>query len=223
MNPKRPLRADAERNRRRVLEVAQAVFAAEGLAVPIDEIARRAGLGVGTLYRHFPTKEELFAAIVVGRLEDLVAHGAALLDAPDPGGAFFGFLTKMVMEGAAKKDFMDALASTGIDLSKVVGPLKKEMGRVMTVLLERAQAQGTVREDVGIPEVLALVTGAFGQIDRYGGGPKGRERLLAIVLDGLRSPGRPARSGPPAPPGRSGGRGSTKPARIRVVGRGPSA
>ena len=67
----RTLRADAERNRARVLKVAEEVFASEGLAVPIDEIARRAGLGVGTLYRHFPTKETLFEAIVVGRMQEI--------------------------------------------------------------------------------------------------------------------------------------------------------
>src|ERR1700689_486109 len=71
----RPLRSDAERNRQRLLEAAQQVFAEEGLAVPIDAIAQRAGLGVGTLYRHFPTKEALFEAIVVGRMERLGEGG----------------------------------------------------------------------------------------------------------------------------------------------------
>src|SRR5271170_7879529 len=110
MTQPRPLRADAERNRQRVLEIAQQVFATEGLAVPIDEIARRAGLGVGTLYRHFPTKEALFEAIVIGRIEGLVDYAREGARAPDPGVAFFGFLSRMVEEGSAKKDFLGALA-----------------------------------------------------------------------------------------------------------------
>src|SRR5580704_7958811 len=80
---KRPLRVDARQNRERVLDVAKAVFSAEGLDVPIDEIARRAGLGVGTLYRHFPTKGALFQAIVLGRMEHLVEEARALAEAPD--------------------------------------------------------------------------------------------------------------------------------------------
>ena len=74
----RPLRADARRNRAKVLEAAEEVFASEGLAVPIDEVARRAGVGVGTVYRHFPTKEALFEAIVVARLEALVERAEEL-------------------------------------------------------------------------------------------------------------------------------------------------
>ena len=86
----RPLRADARRNRARVLDVAREVFAAEGLTVPIDEIARRAGLGIGTVYRHFPTKEALFEAIVLDRIERLTALAESAPGA-DPGEAFFDF------------------------------------------------------------------------------------------------------------------------------------
>jgi AcrR family transcriptional regulator len=216
MLKKRPLRVDAERNRQRVLEVAQAVFAAEGLAVPIDEIARRAGLGVGTLYRHFPTKEALFEAIVMGRLEALVAYARERADAVDPGLAFFAFLARMVEEGAAKRDFTEALASTGVDLTRVLGGVKKELGVAMATLLKRAQAAEAVRKDVGVPEIVALMTGAFASIDRLGAGPRARERLLAIVSDGLRGPGAPRAS-------RDVGRpGPFPPVRIRVVGRGPS-
>ena len=73
--PDRPLRADAARNRARVLEVAYETFAADGLAVPIDEIARRAGVGAGTVYRHFPTKEDLYKAVVEDRIGNIVDEG----------------------------------------------------------------------------------------------------------------------------------------------------
>ena len=179
------MRADAERNRQRVLEVAQQVFAKEGLVVPIDEIARRAGLGVGTLSRHFPTKEALFEAIVVGRMQQLVEFARAGAESDDPGAAFFGFLARMVDEGAAKKDFLTALAGTGVDLQRIAA-IKQQMKRAVAVLLERAQEQGAVRTDIGAVDVLTLVMGAVGAADRHGAGPPERKRLLAVILDGLR-------------------------------------
>jgi AcrR family transcriptional regulator len=187
----RALRADAERNRRRVLEVAQAVFAAEGLAVPIDEIARRAGLGVGTLYRHFPTKEALFAAIVITRMEEIVADARAQLEAKSPGQAFFAFLRRVFDGWGQKKDFHDALASAGADL-KDIARVKEEMYRAMNKLLERAQGAGAVRADISVKEILALIGGAYASIERQGISEKGRDRMLAVVFDGLRAPPGPA-------------------------------
>src|SRR5437763_2748292 len=107
----RPLRADAARNRARVLEVAYETFAAEGLAVPIDEIARRAGVGAGTVYRHFPTKEDLYRAVIEDRLNRIVADGRALLSSDDPGQALFAFLRSMVLQwGATDRGLAEALA-----------------------------------------------------------------------------------------------------------------
>jgi AcrR family transcriptional regulator len=181
----RPLRADAERNRLRVLEVAQEVFSTEGLAVPIDEIARRAGLGVGTLYRHFPTKEALFAAIVVSRMDDVIADARAQLEASDPGEAFFAFLVRLVEGWRQKKDFIDALTSAGVDLEDLARA-KQDLHRELGLLLARAQKTGAVRDDVSIQEIMALIAGAMGTLDRHGITAKGRERMLAIIFDGLR-------------------------------------
>jgi AcrR family transcriptional regulator len=191
-----PLRSDAQRNRQRVMEVAQAVFAAEGLSVPIDEIARRAGLGVGTLYRHFPTKEALFEAILVSRMEGVLEEARARADAVDPGAAFFQFLARLGEEGAAKKDLIEALARAGFDLKRAAGGVKKDLGRAVGKLLQRAQDAGAVRKDVAVEEVLSLVSGAFAAIERHGGDSRSRARLLAIVCDGLRA-GLP---GPPRSP-----------------------
>jgi AcrR family transcriptional regulator len=183
----RVLRADAERNREHVLKVAQEVFAAEGLAVPIDEIARRAGLGVGTLYRHFPTKEALFLAIVVERMEHLVADARAKASAPDAGEAFFGFVSRMVSEGSSKRDFMDALSGSGADLGRTLAGIKASYRTALAVLLQRAQDAGAVRRDVSVLEIHALVTGTFASLDRLGkDAAQARKRLLAIVCDGLR-------------------------------------
>src|SRR5215472_10573945 len=103
----RTLRADARRNRSRVLEAAIAAFAAEGLSVPVYEIARRAGVGTGTVSRHFPTKESLFEAIISSIGDRLVALARQLLDTEEPGMALFEFLAAMVEEGAANRALSD--------------------------------------------------------------------------------------------------------------------
>ena len=109
--PDRPLRADAARNRARVLEVAYDTFAAEGLSVPIDEIARRAGVGAGTVYRHFPAKEDLFRAVVEDRIQRIIDEGRSLLDTEKPGEALFAFMRSMVLGwGATDRGLADALA-----------------------------------------------------------------------------------------------------------------
>ena len=181
----RPLRSDAERNRQRLLEVAQEVFAREGLAVPIDEIARRAGLGVGTLYRHFPTKEALFEAIVVGRVERLAGSG--------PGERQGSRCRRSVLRlpvadgrgGPTKKDFLAALAGTGADMERIAAA-KLRMKRAVAVLVERAQKARVIRSDVGAGDVLTLVMGTVGAADRHGAGSAERKRLLQVIFDGLR-------------------------------------
>src|ERR1700743_675236 len=107
----KPLRADAALNRARVLETAYETFAAEGLSVPIDEIARRGGVGAGTVYRQFPAKEDLVAAWAERRIRQLIDQGRALLDAPGPAEALFTFLRAMVLDwGAADQGLVEALA-----------------------------------------------------------------------------------------------------------------
>jgi AcrR family transcriptional regulator len=181
----RALRVDAERNRLQILEVAEAVFATEGLAVPVDEIARRAGLGVGTLYRHFPTKEALFAAILVTRMEEAAAHARAALEDDAPGDAFFDFLTRMVEGWRKKKDFMEALSSAGVDL-KEVARAKQGFHEELGKLLVRAQKGGFVRKDITITEIMVLIGSTIMALDRHGISAEGRDRMLAVVFDGLR-------------------------------------
>jgi len=178
------LRADARRNRARILTAAEAVFAEKGAAASTEEVARRAGVAVGTVFRHFPTKEALLQAIVgdlVARLADevdaLVAHG-------DPGTALFGFFTSMVEQAAAKKTVVDLLAAAGIDLpvSKPVQALRQSI----EALLTRAQQAGAVRADAGVAEVLALLTATCQAAVQAGWDPELQHRTLAIVFDGLR-------------------------------------
>jgi len=183
--PDRPLRADAVRNRARVLEVAYETFAAEGLAVPIDEIARRACVGAGTVYRHFPTKEDLFRAVIEDRIGRIVDDGRAVLESGDPGEALFTFLRSMVLQwGATDRGLADAFAGVGIDIKDAVPDAEDAFLALLGELLRAAQTAGTVRRDVDVPDVKALVVGCQA-MQAYR--PDTAARLTEVVLDGLRT------------------------------------
>ena len=181
----RPMRADAAKNRQRILEAAEAVFAAEGLSVPVDVVAERAGVGVGTLYRHFPTKEALFEAIVTTRVEELVDSANAAATAEDPAEALFSFLRAFGHQAALKHDLIDALGTSGADLKSrfatTIGELKAGLER----MLDRAAASGAVRDDVTTDEVMGLVVGACHAAEQAGPGAT-PDRLIEVVCDGLR-------------------------------------
>jgi AcrR family transcriptional regulator len=185
--PARPLRADAARNRARVLEVAYETFAAEGLAVPIDEIARRAGVGAGTVYRHFPTKEDLYRAVVEDRLRHIVDDGRALLANEEPGKVLFTFLRSMVLKwGATDRVLSEALAGLGIDIKAAVPEVEEEFLGLLDDLLKAAQKAGTARRDLDVRDLKALMVGAQA-MQSYNADAAGR--LTEVILDGLRTPG----------------------------------
>ena len=181
----RPRRADAARNRARVLDVAYRTFAAEGLSVPIDEIARRAGVGAGTVYRHFPTKADLFRAVVEDRIRRIVEEGRALLAGECPGEALFIFLRSMVLQwGATDRGLAEALAGLGIDIETSLPEAEDDFLGMLNDLLRAAQKAGTVRADVSVPDLKAIVVGTQAmQAVR----PDAAERLTEVVLDGLRA------------------------------------
>ncbi|GAA1360159.1 TetR/AcrR family transcriptional regulator [Catellatospora chokoriensis] len=180
----RPLRADARRNRAKVLQTAYEVFAAEGLGVPIDEIARRAGVGAGTVYRHFPTKEALYQAIVVARVEHLVNTARELAETTDPGEGFFSFFDLMTTAGATDKGLVDALAGEGFDIEAAMPEHEQAFKDAMGELLVRAQAAGAVRADVTVADVKTLMVGCQA-MQRYGG-DAAPARVLEVVREGLR-------------------------------------
>ncbi|MCW2660033.1 MAG: srpR 1 [Mycobacterium sp.] len=183
--PARKLRADAARNRARVLEVAYDTFAAEGLSVPIDEIARRAGVGAGTVYRHFPTKEALFQAVIEDRMRRLVDDGRALLESAGPGEALFSFLRSMVLQwGATDRGLVDALAGLGIDIASAAPDAEGAFLAVLDELLRAAQDAGTARPDLGVREVKAILVGCQA-MEAYNSALA--ERVTDVVVDGLRA------------------------------------
>jgi AcrR family transcriptional regulator len=178
--PDRPLRADAVRNRARVLDAALEAFAAEGLSVPIDEIARRAGVGAGTVYRHFPAKEDLVGAVIVDQLQRIIDGGHALLEAGKPGEALFTFLRAAVEWSATNRGLVDALAGTGNEVEDAEAQFKELLGE----LLRAAQDAGTARKDVGVADVKALMVG-LQAMQAYQ--PDKAATLTDVVLDGLRA------------------------------------
>lgn len=182
--PPRKMRADAARNRARVLKVAYEAFAAEGLAVPIDEIARRAGVGAGTVYRHFPTKESLFHAIVADRIALLVDYAQTLTTERDPGEALFTFLATLVAEGATDQALVEALAAIGFDLRDAAPEAEELFMDTLGALLDQAQQAGAVRPDLDVHDLKTLLVGCQA-MQRYNPDPDSTNRLLAIIRDGL--------------------------------------
>ena len=194
--PDRPLRADAARNRARVLEVAYDTFAAEGLSVPIDEIARRAGVGAGTVYRHFPTKEDLYRAVVEDRIGSIVDEGRALLEADDPGEALFTFLRSIVLQwGATDRGLADALAGVGIDIETAMPDVEADFLGMLGDLLRAAQKAGTVRRDVDVRDVKAILSGCHAMQAANAGCGRAADggRVWTVFAHGERPCTRPGR------------------------------
>jgi AcrR family transcriptional regulator len=182
--PDRPLRADARRNRERVLAAAREAFAELGFGVPLDVIAERAGVGPGTVYRHFPTKEALFEAVTLARVRDLVAVARAGAQSADPGAALDGFLARLAHEASAKRDLPDALGGAG---AAAVALARTELHAALDDLLNRARDAGAVRPGIGAPELLALLKGLL-QAMQENTDPDLPARLVTVVRDGLRPP-----------------------------------
>jgi AcrR family transcriptional regulator len=178
----RPRRADARRNYEKVIAAAREAFAEGGEATSLEEIARRAGVGIGTLYRNFPNRQALLEGVYVGEVEEVCRSAATLADA-EPWEAFNGWLERVIGYLATKRalaaellDYMDQDAS----LFKVCRTSLVEAGEP---LLERAQEAGVVRPDVNISDVIQMMAG-IGKIPNAD--PAQRAHILRIALDGLR-------------------------------------
>lgn len=184
--PERPLRADAARNRARLLDAATEVFTTRGIGVPTEEIARAAGVGVGTLFRHFPTKEALLEAVMVRRLETITARTAELAAEAEPAEAFFACFRLIVEHSAGKQEFTRALAEAGVDVHASLRGSTEQMRSQLTDLLAAAQRAGAVRPEVGLPELIALLVGVGTATEQLAADPEARERIFDVVFAGLR-------------------------------------
>ncbi|HTC68349.1 MAG TPA: helix-turn-helix domain-containing protein [Acidothermaceae bacterium] len=182
------MRADALKNRGRILEAAESTFASLGLSVPIDVVAERAGVGVGTLYRHFPTKEALFEAIVMTRLDELVHDTKTRIDAADAADALFAFLRRFANEALAKADLFDAMNAAGFDIKSRCAEMVDELKRGIEVLVARADAAGAIRPDITADEVMSLISGTCMAARQSNLDDESCQRMVQIVCDGMRLP-----------------------------------
>ncbi|GAA4913239.1 TetR family transcriptional regulator [Stackebrandtia albiflava] len=177
------MRADARRNRARVLAAAEAVFQEAGAAATTEQIARRAGVGIGTVFRHFPTKSDLLHAIITDSLERLTVRVTELESHGDPATAFYDFFTELVRQAGEKHGVMALLAQTG-EAPAVHKPIDAWRATVER-LLARAQAAGAVRPDVGGDDVLALLLGLCQTAVTTGWDDTRCRAVLRVVFDGL--------------------------------------
>jgi len=186
VGPVRPLRRDAARNRQRVLKAASEVFTERGLDVSLDEVARHAGVGVGTVYRRFRTKEDLVEALFVQRIDAVAALAEEAARAPDPWSGLVGFLEEAAEMLAGDSGLRQLLmfATYGGDR---VWYARQRNAPLVTRLVERVQAAGQLRSDLqptDIPFILFMLADAT-QFARQVS-PEIWRRYLALVLDGLR-------------------------------------
>jgi AcrR family transcriptional regulator len=181
------LRADAQRNRAAILAAAEAVFAEQGTSAPTEEVAARAGVAIGTVFRHFPTKDALLAAMMKELLARLASEAAELIGHGDPATALFTFFARVVEQAAARKTVAELLADQGIDVH-AAGPVAT-LRQELETLLAGAKKAGAVRDDVGGAEVLALLAATSDAALRSGWDARLQQRVLHVVFAGLRPPG----------------------------------
>jgi AcrR family transcriptional regulator len=186
----RTIRADARRNRERIVEAARAAFAEEGPEAQIDDIARRADVGVGTVYRHFPTKDALIGELIRLKLTALRDRARRRLAAGgDPGDAFAGFLREQADVIATDAALQRMLWPETEETWAPLAPLFEEVNEAVGELIARAKEAGAVRPDLEVDDVRTLMCGlgAIMAADARGVMPFDWRRQLEFMLDGLRA------------------------------------
>jgi AcrR family transcriptional regulator len=183
----RPMRADAQRNYQRLLSAANEAFIAHGADdASLEEIARRAGVGIGTLYRHFPARQDLLEAVYRDQVEALRDRADDLLQAASPDEALAAWLHALVDFGRTKRSLASALLATLDKKSELLSSCGAIMRESATVLLTRAQEAGTVRADASATDLLRLVHAISMAVERPPADDGQADRLLRLVIDGLR-------------------------------------
>ncbi|WP_327293803.1 MULTISPECIES: helix-turn-helix domain-containing protein [unclassified Streptomyces] len=181
----KPLRADAHRNRQHLLEVARRSFSSAGGKVTLEAIAREAGVGIGTLYRHFPTREALVEAVYRAELSGLCGSTGELLASRSPDRALREWMDRFADYVATKREMADALRAVIASGAVTSSQARHDLSAAVRVLLDAGAADGTLREDVRAEDVVAALVGVFLACGR----PEERDqagRMLDLLLDGLR-------------------------------------
>ena len=182
----RPLRADARRNRERVLEAGREALAERGLDAQMDDIAARAGVGIGTVYRHFPTKDDLFTALLADRWRKLTDAAGPAFEAEDPWQGLHDYLWRCARMQCEHRAWAQLLAAA--PLARDATDEHEELLRVTDELVKRAREAGAVRADLTGQDIAMLMCGTCGVMQTTGAhdGDNRWERFFALALDGLR-------------------------------------
>jgi AcrR family transcriptional regulator len=189
--PRRP-RADAERNRSRLLDAARAAFASGRQPVTLEQIARDSGVGIGTLYRHFPTREALVEALYRKELADLCASVDDLLATQSPERALRAWMGRFADYVAAKREMADALRSVFAAGTVTVSQAREELAGAVRTVLEADVSAKTLRDDVRAEDIVAMIVGIF-TATSLAGGREQLERMFDLLMDAVRRPAwRPA-------------------------------
>ncbi len=195
--PPRRLRADAARNRAAIVAVAREVFAEQGLEAPLEAIAARAGVGIATLYRRFPTREKLVAAALTEKVAEYAEAAERALAAGDPWDGFAGFVQRICELQVGDRGLSDLLSMT-LSADEQVEQLRRTANDQVVRLIERAKAEGTLREDfVGEDLVLLLIATAAVMHVTQADAPGAWRRFVALALDAFRRQDSPGLPDPP--------------------------
>jgi AcrR family transcriptional regulator len=185
-----PRRAVARRNYDKLIAAAAAAFAERGADdVSLEEIARRAGVGIGTLYRHFPARQSLLEAVYKEQVDALEAHAAKLLTAESPGDALAEWLRAFAAFGRTKRSLSAALVATIGKGSELMSACSQILRSCTEALLQRAQQAGAARADVTSADVLRLMHGLIMAMDAQPTDPDQSDRMLSLIVAGLLTPG----------------------------------
>ena len=194
----RPQRSDAARNRARLLAAAAEVFAERGLDAGVGEIAERAGIGRGTLFRNFPTKQDLIAAVLVDKMQQAVTDARELLAGEDPGVAVFVFLREMVHGQQRERALFEAIADEFLSHPDIQA-MHTELLELLDELLDAGKRAGTVRPEIGAVDVMLLTKGICSAAAQLEASPELLERHLALVTAAIATPGHAAPLTGPTP------------------------
>ncbi|WP_455352840.1 TetR/AcrR family transcriptional regulator [Streptomyces sp. SYSU K217416] len=184
--PARPMRADARRNYTRLLDEARAAFAEYGTDASLEQVARRAGVGIGTLYRHFPNRHALMSAVFEDAVSALLARSRELLDDPEPCRALVEWLRAIITHAGEYRGLAKALMSASNDDSSALSSCCVPMREAGRQLLVRAQVSGSVRPDVSITDLMQLTNAIALAVEESPTDPALADRLLTLTLKGLR-------------------------------------